>query len=92
MTAVHVVTAAAVQDGRHGLITVRIIFKARPCANLTGMIEADLAPTSHVSGSHQLGRDLHVDIIFSILDRRLLESSAVCCESATSVETYVFSF
>ena len=64
MAAVHVVTAAVVQDGLDGLITVRIISKARPCAKLTGMIEADLAPISHVSGSHQLGRTLHEVIIF----------------------------
>ena len=65
--AVHVITAAAEQDGLHGLITVLIISKARPCANLTGMIEADLAPISHVSGSHQLGRTLHEVIIFTII-------------------------
>ena len=41
------VTAAVVQDGLDGLITVRIISKARPCAKLTGMIEADLAPISY---------------------------------------------
>ena len=40
------VTAAVVQDGLDGLIAVRIISKARPCAKLTGMIEADLAPIS----------------------------------------------
>ena len=60
------VTAAVEQDGLHGLITVRIISKARLCANLTGMIEADLEPISHVSGSHQLGRTFHEVIIFTI--------------------------
>ena len=56
------------------------------------MIDAVLITIGHVSGSHHIGRDLHEDIIFSILDRRLLESSAVCCESEMYVETYVFSF
>ena len=42
--AVHMVTAAVEQDGLHGLITVRIISKVRPCANLTGMIEAICGP------------------------------------------------
>ena len=64
--AVHMVTAAVEQDGLHGLITVRIISKVRPCANLTGMIEADLEPVSHVSGSHQLARTMHEVIIFTI--------------------------
>ena len=68
--AVHVVTAAAEHHGLHGLITVRIISKVRPCANLTGMIEADLAPISHVSGSHQLGRTFHEVIIFTIIMTR----------------------
>ena len=77
MAAVHVVTAAAEQDGLHGLITVRIISKVRPCANLTGMIEADLAPISHVSGSHQLGRALHEDIIFTIIVTRRRRGGAM---------------
>ena len=77
MAAVHVVTAAAEQDGLHGLITVRIISKVRPCANLTGMIEADLAPISHVSGSHQLGRTLHEVIIFTIIMPRQRRGGAV---------------
>ena len=47
--------------------------KALSCAKLAWMIDAVLVAIGHVSGSHQLGRDLHVDIIFSILDRRLLE-------------------
>ena len=71
------VTAAVVQDGLDGLITVRIISKARPCAKLTGMIEADLAPISHVSGSHQLGRTLHEVIIFTIIMTR--QRAAVQC-------------
>ena len=80
------VTAAVVQDGLDGLITVRIISKVRPCANLTGMIEADLAPISHVSGSHQLDYILHEVITVSIVGERLLESCTLCSESETSVE------
>ena len=78
MAAVYVVTAAAEQDGLHGLITVRIICKVRPCANLTGMIEADLAPISHVSGSHQLGRTFHEVIIFTIIMTRRRCGGAMC--------------
>ena len=79
MAAVHVVTAAAEQDGLHGLITVRIISKVRPMdANLTGMIEADLAPISHVSGSHQLGRTLHEVIIFTVIVTRQRCGGAMC--------------
>ena len=78
MAAVQVVTAAAEQDGPHGLINVRIISKVRPCANLTGMIEADLAPISHVSGSHQLGRTFHEVIIFTIIVTRCRRGGAMC--------------
>ena len=35
-----------------GLIVRRMIWKARPCRKLTGMIDADLVPISQVSGSH----------------------------------------
>ena len=67
------------QDGLHGLITVRIISKVRPMdANLTGMIEADLAPISHVSGSHQLGRTLHEVIIFTVIVTRQRCGGAMC--------------
>ena len=75
-----------------GLSSSRMLCKARSCAKLAWMIDAVLVAIGHVSGSHRLGLVLHEDIIFSILDRRLLESSAVCFESATIVETYVFSF
>ena len=75
-----------------GLSSSRMLCKALSCAKLAWMIDAVLVAISHVSGSHQLGRDLHEDIIFSILDRRLLESSAVCCESEMYVETYVLVF
>ena len=86
------VTAAVVQDGLDGLITVRIISKARPCAKLTGMIEVDLAPISHVSGSHQLGRVLHEVINICILGERLRESCTLCRESEVSVAKCVLSF
>ena len=75
-----------------GLSSSRMLCKALSCAKLAWMIDAVLVAISHVSGSHQLDRDLHEDIIFSILDRRLLESSAVCCESEMYVETYVLIF
>ena len=75
-----------------GLSSSRRLFKARLCAKLAWMIDAVLVSVSHVSGRHHIGRDLHENIIFSILDRRLLESSAVCCESEMYVETYVFIF
>ena len=35
-----------------GLILRRMIWTARPCRKLTGMIDADLVPISQVSGSH----------------------------------------
>ena len=57
---------------------MRIISKVRPCANLTGMIEADLVPISHVSGSHQLGRALHEVIIFTIIVTRCRRGGAMC--------------
>ena len=57
---------------------MRIIFKVRPCANLTGMIEADLALISHVSGSHQLGRTIHEVIIFTIIVTRQQCGGAMC--------------
>ena len=61
--------------------------KAPSCAKLACMIDAVLEAIDHVSGSHQLDRVLHEELIFSILGQRLLETSAVCCESAASVET-----
>ena len=85
VAAVHVVTAAVVQDGLDGLITVRIISKARPCAKLTGMIEADLAPISHVSGSHQLGRTFHEVIIFTIIMTRQRCGGAMCSASTEPI-------
>ena len=79
------VTAAAEQCGLHGLITVRIISKVRPCANLTGMIEADLAPISHVSGSHQVGRILHEEIIFTMLVTQCRRGGAMCSACTEAV-------
>ena len=75
-----------------GLSSSRMLCKARSCAKLAWMIDAVLVAIGHVSGSHRLRPVLPEDIIFSILDRRLLESSAVCCESEMYVETYVLIF
>ena len=44
---------------------------------LTGMIDADLMPTSHVSGSHQVGRIFHEVIIFTITVTRRRRGGAV---------------
>ena len=72
------VTAAAEQDGLDGLSSLRKICKARPCAKLTGMIDADLVPISHVSGSHQTGRIFHEVIIFTITVTRRRRGGAMC--------------
>ena len=72
------VTAAVVQDGLDGLITVRIISKARPCANLTGMIEDDCGPISPMSGCHQVARTFHEVIIFTIIMNRQRCGGAIC--------------
>ena len=74
-----------------GLSCSCMLCKAPSCAKLAWMIDAGLEAIDHVSGSHQIGRFLHEDLIFSILGQRLLETSAVCCESAASVESYVLS-
>ena len=57
---------------------LRMIWKARPCGKLTGMIDADLVPISHVSGSHQIGRILHEVIIFTMLVTRCRRGGAMC--------------
>ena len=72
--AVHVVTAAAVQDGPDGLSSLRMICKAASCDKRLCMI--DHVAIGHVSGSHQLGRVLYEVVAFSILGHRLRESSA----------------
>jgi len=61
-----------------GLIMKRMICKARPCEKLTGMIDADLVPISHVSGSHQLGRTFHEVIIFTVIVTRQRRGGAMC--------------
>ena len=48
------VTAAVVQDGLDGLITVRIISKARPCAKLTGMMSRTLRSSLVANGARIL--------------------------------------
>ena len=60
-----------------GLIMLRMIWKARPCQKLTGMIDADHVTISHVNGSHQLGRILHEVIIFTIISARCRRGGAV---------------
>ena len=60
-----------------GLIMLRMIWKARPCQKLTGMADADLVPTSHVSGSHQVGRIFHEVIIFTITVTRRRRGGAM---------------
>ena len=72
------VTAAAVQDGLDGLSRLRKICKARSCAKLTGMIDADHVPISHVSGSHQVGRIFHEEIIFTMLVTRCRRGGDMC--------------
>lgn len=61
-----------------GLIMLRMIWKTHPCKKLTGMIDTDHVPISHVSGGHQLGRILHEVIIFSIISARCRRGGAVC--------------
>ena len=75
--AVHVDTAAELQDGHDGLSCLRKICKAHLFVNWVGVINADLVVILNVSGSHQLGRILHEMITFSILGHRLHESSAL---------------
>ena len=69
--------AADEQDGLDGLSSLHKICKARPCVMLTGMIDADLVPISHVSGSHQIGRILHEVTIFTMLVTRCRRGGAV---------------
>ena len=85
------VTAAVVLDGHDGMCSLRILYKLRPCAKLTGMIDADHVLVRHVSGSHQLGCFLHEVIIMSIDGERLLESCTLCSEFETSVENCILS-
>ena len=47
-----------------------MICKARSCAKLVGMIDADHVPVRHVSGSHHLGRIMHEMITTSSSGRR----------------------
>ena len=54
-----------------GLITLRMICKARSCAELTGMIDADHVPISHVIGSLQLDDFFHENITSTITRSRV---------------------
>ena len=70
----------ATGDRRHDdLISSCIICKAQPCIKLTGMIDADLVPISHVSNSHQLGLVLHEVITFTVGGRSRRRGGAACC-------------
>ena len=61
-----------------GLIVRRMIWKARPCRKLTGMIDDDLAPINQVSGTHQFSRVFHEVIIFTIVVTRCRRGGAMC--------------
>ena len=61
-----------------GLIMRRMIWKARPCRKLTGMIDTDLVPISHVSGSHQFSRIFHEVIIFTIIAAQQNDAAVQC--------------
>ena len=63
--------------GLDGLSSLRKICKARSCAKLACMIDADLVAIDHVSGSHRTGRVLHEVITFTVLGHRLLETPAL---------------
>ena len=65
---------------------------AASCDKRLCMISAGHVAVGHVSGSHQLGRVLHEMFTFTVLGHRLLESSAVCCESEMCVQNRVLSF
>ena len=64
---------------------LRMIWKVRPCGKLTGMIDVDLVPISHVSGSHQVGRILHKEIIFTMLVTRCRRGGAMCSACTETV-------
>ena len=61
-----------------GLVLRRMIWTARPCRKLTGMIDPDLVSISHVSGSHQFSRVFHEVIIFFIIVTRCRRGGAMC--------------
>ena len=54
-----------------------MICKARSCAQLTGMIDADLVPIAHVLGSFQLGRVSHEMITCTTLGNMAAETHTV---------------
>ena len=63
-----------------GLITLRMICKARSCAKLTGMIDADHVPISHVSGSLQLDDFFHENITSTIARTCVCRGCRGACE------------
>ena len=53
-----------------------MLWKSRPCAKLTGMIDADHVPISHVIGSLQLHDFFHENITSTITRSRVCRG---CC-------------
>ena len=92
MAAVHVVTAAAKQDGLDGLSSLRKTCKAASCDKRLCMIDVDHVAIGHVIGSDQIGRVLHEVINICILGERLREPCTLCRESEVSVAKCVLSF
>ena len=78
--------------GLDGLSSLRKICKARSCAKLACMIDADLVAIDHVSGSHRTGRVLHEVITFSTVVRCLHESCTLCRESEVCVVNGILGF
>ena len=75
-----------------GLSSLRKICKSASYDKRLWIINADHVVVGHVSGSHQLGRVLHEMFTFTVLEHRLLESSAVCCELEMFIKNRVLSF
>ena len=61
-----------------GLSSSRMLCKARSCAKLAWMIDAVLVAIGHVSGSHQVGRIFHEEIIFTVLVTQCRCGGAMC--------------
>ena len=59
-----------------GLVTM--MCKAAPFEKLTCTIDTGTVAVRHVSGSHQLGRILHEEIIFTLLVTRCGRGGAMC--------------
>ena len=68
-----------------------MVYKARPCAKLAGMIDIYLVPINYVSGSHQSCRILHEKITFSTCGQRRWCIHTMTCAIMVSVENYELS-